>query len=117
LSFTPSGAEFEWRTTGPVDYAELYVSPKTIEAFWGEVPDVPHSTLLQDRLGAVEPLVEALFKAMLDELGRGDDASCLHLDTLFASLWCAWVDSAAMAVARSARTRGARSPHPGFGAC
>ncbi len=87
LSFTPSGAEFEWRTTGPVDYAELYVSPKTIEAFWGEVPDVPHSTLLQDRLGAVEPLVEALFKAMLDELGRGDDASCLHLDTLFASLW------------------------------
>ncbi|QXQ06196.1 AraC family transcriptional regulator [Sphingosinicellaceae bacterium] len=84
FSITPWGAAYDWRTTGPVDYAELYFSPAMLHQVFNEVLDKDrcgHS--LQDPLGAVDPLVEALFTTMLEELGSMRGGSRLFLDTLF----------------------------------
>ena len=87
LSLTPHGAAFEWRTPGPVDYAELYVSPSAVQALWRETPDEIARPMLQDRLGIIDPLVEGLMAALLEEVERGEAASHLFLDSLFSSLW------------------------------
>jgi len=87
FSFTPAGAAFDWHTTGPVDYAELYVSPEKIRSLWGDLPDGSDPFTLQDRLGVTDKLIEALFDAMLKELAQDQTTSSLYLDSLFSSLW------------------------------
>ncbi|QYE35647.1 AraC family transcriptional regulator [Polymorphobacter sp. PAMC 29334] len=87
LSITPWGAAYDWSTTGPVDYAELYFSPAILHQVSDEVLDKDHrGHSLQDPLGVVDPLAEALFTTMLAELGSMHGGSKLFLDTLFNAL-------------------------------
>ncbi|MBA3543139.1 MAG: hypothetical protein H0T83_01650, partial [Chthoniobacterales bacterium] len=87
LSLTPAGAAFHWSTAGPIDFAHLYLSPIVVRQIGIEVFDRDGSGLaIEDRLGIVDPLVQALFAAMIEEVETGIAGSRVYLDTLFDSL-------------------------------
>ena len=87
LSLTPSGAAYEWKTTGPVDYAELYLSPAFIRQIDAEVFDRGGSGFgLEDRLGIVDPMIEMALKMMLGEIAEMRLGSRLYLDSLLRTL-------------------------------
>ena len=87
ISLTPVGAAYEWETTGPVDYAELYLSPEFVRRITSEVFDrgsTGHD--LEDRLGVEDPLIEAVFNGLLEEMSGIESASRLYLDSLLLTL-------------------------------
>lgn len=87
LSLTPSGAAYEWKTTGPVDYAELYLSPAFIRQIDAEVFDRGGSGFgLEDRLGIVDPMIEIALRMMLAEIAEMRFGSRLYLDSLLRTL-------------------------------
>nr|WP_294167196.1 AraC family transcriptional regulator [uncultured Sphingomonas sp.] len=87
VSFTPIGAVYEWETTGPVDYAELYLSAEFIRKINAEVFDRDSTGLaLEDRLGVQEPLIEATFNGLIEEMSEMKPDSRLYLDSLLLTL-------------------------------
>lgn len=87
LSITPAGAAFHWTTIGPIDFAHLYISPMVVRQIGIEVFDRDGSGLaIEDRLGIVDPLVQTLFAAMIEEVETGVAGSRVYLDTLLDSL-------------------------------
>lgn len=87
MSLIPAGAAFDWETTGPIDFAHLYLSPTLVRQIGIEVFDRDFGgRALEDPLGFVDPLVQAAFTAMLDEIEAPEAGSRVYLDTLFRSL-------------------------------
>lgn len=87
LSLIPAGAAFDWDTTGPIDFAHLYLSPVLIRQIGIEVFDRDYGGhAIEDPLGFVDPVLQSLFEAMLDELETPAAGTRVYLDTLFRSL-------------------------------
>ena len=87
LSIVPAGAAFQWSTRGPVEFAHLYLAPRTIEQVSIEEFGRDAGTLsLEDRLGLHDPLLQSLFLTMLEEIAVLSASSRLYLDTLLHSL-------------------------------
>lgn len=60
-SVTPAGSAFSWRTEGPVDFAHVYVSTKSIDQMISaEFDREARCVVVHDALGARDPLLEAL---------------------------------------------------------
>lgn len=111
LSIVPAGAAFEWSTRGPVEFAHLYLSPQTIERVSDEEFECDPATLgLQARLGVCDPLLQALFLTMLDELALRSAGSRLYLDTLLHALILRLLRAYAGAPAAPLRARHAMAP-------
>lgn len=87
MSLSPIGAVYEWETTGPVDYAELYLSAEFIRKINSDVFDRDSTGLaLEDPLGIRDPLAEAVFTELLEELSGMKSDSRLYLDSLLLTL-------------------------------
>lgn len=88
-SFTvvPAGTAFDWRTTGPIDFAHLYVRPEQLD---GLAADTRRGgwdgSGLTAQVAVRDPVLEALFTQMLREIEQGSTASTIRLDCLFDSL-------------------------------
>jgi len=83
LSIIPAGSTFEWSTLGPVDFAHVYCSPATLNRVGIQEFDRDGcGSSLEDRLGIRDPLLEALFRTILDELAAPNRNQRLYLDSL-----------------------------------
>jgi AraC family transcriptional regulator len=84
LTVVPKGASFEWETSGPIDFAHLYIHPARFDRAVAMVFDrEPSRVTLRDAVGVRDPLLADLILAMLEEMERPSRWSPLYLDTLF----------------------------------
>lgn len=87
LSIVLAGSAFQWSTRGPIEFAHLYLAPRAIERVGAEEFGRDRIALcLEDRLGVRDPLLEALFLTLLEEMTVLSAGSRLYLDTLLNSL-------------------------------
>ena len=81
LTIVPVGTAYQWRTTGPIEFAHLYISPATLNA--AAIPLGRGDALsLIDKVGCRDPLLESIFTTLLAELGAADTPEILFLDSL-----------------------------------
>jgi AraC family transcriptional regulator len=104
LTFVPAGTEFIWRTRGPIEFAHLYISPRHLEGVADRYDGMRQWTLI-DRVGARDPLLEALYGAMLKEIKTPGESHALFLDCL--------LDAFIMQLLRGHTTGRMRSNRPG----
>ncbi len=84
LTFVPAGTEFKWHTRGPIDFAHLYISPALMSRTALRFDRVNELSLV-DTVGCRDPLLEALYCAMREELYSQRAASPIYLATLLES--------------------------------
>ncbi len=84
LTFVPAGTEFKWHTRGPIDFAHLYISPALMSRTALRFDRVNELSLV-DTVGCRDPLLEALYSAMREEIYSQRAASPIYLDTLLES--------------------------------
>jgi AraC family transcriptional regulator len=83
ITIVPAGTAFEWRTTGPIDFAHLYVRPSRLSRSVASVFDRdPASIALRDVIGVRDPLLEGLVRAMLAEAESTHPWRAAYLDAL-----------------------------------
>lgn len=111
LSIVPAGSAYQWSTRGPVEFAHLYLAPRTIERVSAEEFDRDAATLcLQDRLGVQDKQIQALFLTMLDEVALLSAGSRLYLDTLLHSLMLRMLRTYSSAPSAPLRMRHSMAP-------
>jgi AraC family transcriptional regulator len=81
LTFVPAGSEFNWRTTGPIKFAHLYVPPALLASTACRIGKEGEPTLV-DQVGCRDPLLEAIFTSMLAETRALGPVSRLYMDSL-----------------------------------
>jgi AraC family transcriptional regulator len=81
LTIVPAGSYFKWVTQGPIEFAHLYLSPALL-AHAASRLDRGSAVTLIDRVGCRDPLLEALYHAMLVENRSPLHAEPLYLDSL-----------------------------------
>ncbi len=87
LSIVPAGSTFHWSTRGPIEFAHLYIAPAVIGRLAAEELDRGASALsLEDPVGARDPLLQALFLALLEEVSAATATARLYLDSLLHAL-------------------------------
>ena len=84
LTFVPAGTEFKWHTRGPIEFAHLYISPALMARAALRFDRVNELSLV-DTVGCRDPLLEALYAAMREEVYSQRAASPIYLDTLLES--------------------------------
>ena len=84
LTMVPAGTEFKWRTRGPIEFAHLYISPILLAQVASRFDRI-HDFSLLDPVGCRDPLLEAVFGAMMDETRAPRPNACLYLDSLLES--------------------------------
>jgi AraC family transcriptional regulator len=83
LSIMPAGSTFSWRTEGPIGFAHLYLTPRTLDQVIIEEFDRdPRNISLVDRVGFNDPLLKPLLCSMFNEIRAPGVASRLLLDAL-----------------------------------
>lgn len=111
LSIVPAGSIFEWSTRGPIEFAHIYFAPAIISLLSVEEFDRDVSSLcLEDRLGMRDPLLQALFLTMLEEVEGSTEAARVYLDTLLHSLLLRLLRSYANGPAGPLRIRHSLAP-------
>ena len=84
LTIVPAGTAFEWNTTGPIDFAHLYVSPARFDRAVAAVFDRdPSVVALEAAVGVDDPLLAELILSMLAEMERHSPWRSPYLDALF----------------------------------
>lgn len=84
ISVSPAGSQFDWSTTGPIDFAHLYVHPSKLDKVVAMVFDrEPDLVQLDPCVGAADPLLAELICAMLVEMECSNSWRSAYLDTLF----------------------------------
>jgi AraC family transcriptional regulator len=106
LTIVPAGASFEWSTTGPIDFAHLYVHPARLDRAVARAFDrEPSAVRLDCVVGAYDPLLASLILAMLQEVEQPSPWRAPYLDALLetAMVQLARRHSSIAAVGRTAR--------------
>lgn len=86
LTLVPAGTAFTWRTSGPIAFAHLYLTPRQLEdAITRQFEQQGHGASLIERVGCRDSLLQPLFRAMLGEIEFAESASPLLLDSLLES--------------------------------
>ena len=84
FSVVPAGAAYKWVTDGPIDFAHIYLEPKTLaHVISADFDKDPSDVSLHETLGARDPLLEALFLSMLQQVSAPDDLDLLYSEELF----------------------------------
>lgn len=111
LSLVPAGSVFQWSTSGPIEFAHLYLAPQAIQRLSAEEFDRDAAASgLEDRLGVRDPLLQALFLTMLEESTALSAGSRLYLDTLLHSLMLRLLRNYADAPSAPLRARHSLAP-------
>lgn len=111
LSIIPAGSSFEWSTRGPIDFAHVYFSPASLNQAGVEELDRDGCGLaLEDRLGIIDPLLETLFRTMLDEISVPTWNQRLYLDSLMHLFLLRLIRAYGSAPASSLKARHAIAP-------
>lgn len=83
ISIAPAGSAFEWRTSGPIDFAHFYVSPARFDRIVALVFDrEPSRVALTASVGIADPLLAQMILCMLDEVQRRSPWRAAYLDAL-----------------------------------
>ncbi|QXQ07327.1 AraC family transcriptional regulator [Sphingosinicellaceae bacterium] len=89
MSLIPAGSAYEWRTSGPIDFAHLYLPVSAVRQIGIEAFGRDGGRGVEDRLGFVDPLIRSLFVTMLAEIATPDLTSDFYLDALYTTLMVA----------------------------
>lgn len=81
LSIVPVGTHFKWHTQGPIEFAHLYLAPSLLSRMALRF-EKPSDFSLVDRVGCRDPLLEASYTAMLNEIRTKDAVEPLYMDSL-----------------------------------
>lgn len=81
ITVVPVGTKYQWRTRGPIEFAHLYVPPSLLD-HTAQRAGISISLHLKDAVGVVNPLLRALYEAMLREIAHGAHTDALYLDSL-----------------------------------
>jgi AraC family transcriptional regulator len=81
LTIVPAGTQFKWHTRGPIEFAHLYLPSGLISRAATRFKR-SHNIALLDSVGCRDPLLEALYGAMLNEVSQSGGYDALYLDTL-----------------------------------
>ncbi len=82
MTLMPAYQANRWHTEGPIDFAHLTISIGTAEQIFVEEFDrEPATHQLHETIGVEDPLLEQLFRALLNQLER-KTRSRLHMDAL-----------------------------------
>lgn len=81
LSIVPVGTHFKWHTQGPIEFAHLYLAPSMLSRMALRFEKLSDFSLV-DRVGFRDPLLEASYSAMLNELRTNDAIEPLYMDSL-----------------------------------
>lgn len=86
LTLVPAGTAYEWRTSGPIAFAHLYLAPDQLANHLACIfeSEGRHASLI-DRVGVRDALLEPLLGKMLDVVESSACPSTLLLDSLFES--------------------------------
>ena len=82
LTFVPAGTAYLWKTEGPIAFAHLYVPPCALDRVVEADGRSGRGVSLVDRVGCCDPLLEPIFRTMLDHVAATPTPSRLLLDTL-----------------------------------
>lgn len=83
ITFVPAGFSFRWLTEGPIDFAHLYFTPHRLDRVIVEDFDrEPKAVSLRNPVGQFDPLLFALYAAMIDEVANPFHSGALYLETL-----------------------------------
>ena len=111
VTVAPAGSSYVWSTTGPIDFAHLYIDPKRFDRAVVEGFDRdPRSASLQDPLGLEAPLLESLLLTMLEEIEDGSPPPRLYFEGLFDAVLLRLIRSATGACASTSPARQAIAP-------
>lgn len=81
LTVVPAGNGYRWNTEGPVDYAHYYLTPTRIARAAEEIFDKDGRSIeLRDCLGHQDPLLSALFEALIADDGSSGEIYIRTLD-------------------------------------
>ncbi len=84
ISIVPSGAQYRWRTVGPIDFAHLYVDPGRLNHAIDADFDRDHTEVqLTEAIGVVDPLLSELIRTMLEEVVTAGPEHGAYFDRLF----------------------------------
>ncbi|MBC7769394.1 MAG: helix-turn-helix transcriptional regulator [Phycisphaerales bacterium] len=87
ITLVPAGSAYRWRTEGPIDFAHFYFSPAVLDQIIIEDFDrEPRAATLASPIGDIDPLLQALYGAMLDEVAAPAHAGSLYLDAMSRAL-------------------------------
>lgn len=81
ITIVPLGTEFKWHTQGPIEFAHLYIAPDLFKRTALRFERATEVTLV-DRVGCRDPLLRAVYAAMLAEIRRPGPIEELFLDCL-----------------------------------
>jgi AraC family transcriptional regulator len=81
LSIVPVGTHFKWHTQGPIEFAHLYLAPSLLSRMALRFEKLSDFSLV-DRVGCRDPLLEASYSAMLNEIRTKDAVEPLYMDSL-----------------------------------
>lgn len=111
VTVVPSGAGFSWRTTGPIDYAHLYIAPNRLARSICETFDrEPRHIDLVPQLGWHDPLVASLLDAMFDPALVDNPDARMARESWFEALLTRLILAGSTLVPASARRRSALAP-------
>lgn len=112
ITFAPANASFRWTTYGPIDFAHIYFKPAWLSQIIGEDFDrEPRALMLREPIGHSEPLLAALFLAMLDEAATPQHPDGLYIDTLYRALLVRFLHLHSEFLMHERRWRHALSPY------
>ncbi|MEO6664044.1 MAG: AraC family transcriptional regulator [Rubrivivax sp.] len=85
LTLVPAGTAYLWKTEGPIAFAHLYVPPSALEQIVEADGRAGRGVSLADHVGFRDPLLEPIFRTMLNAVMATTTPSTLLLDALHAS--------------------------------
>lgn len=104
LTIVPAGSHFKWNTKGPIEFAHLYISPSLLTHTASRL-DRGSALVLMDKVGCRDPLLEALYGAMLAENRDPLVAEPLYLDSLLETFLLQLIRNHSTATRRNVSTR------------
>jgi AraC family transcriptional regulator len=81
LTIVPAGTRYQWNTSGPIEFAHLYISPTLLRQAAFRLGGT-HDPLLIDCVGCLDPMLQSVFTAMLYALRLPAPDQPLYLDGL-----------------------------------
>lgn len=111
VTVVPAGSAFVWATSGPIEYAHLYIAPRRLDRTVRDIFDrEPGNIALLAQIGWEDPLVGALMQAIIDPMLDGNPDGRLARDSWYEALLARLVQAGSSLSAATPRARNALAP-------
>jgi AraC family transcriptional regulator len=111
VTMVPAGSAYRWLTTGPIEFAHLYIAPRRLDHSIRTTFDRdPAAVELVPQIGATDQLVMALVSAIMDPALDGSPDGRMARDSWFEALLTRLVQTGSTLATTSPRARNALAP-------